>query len=72
MEYADGEEESLFDRFGFRTLSTDGKNVLLNGVPFYVRGYIRGAKAHEHSDNCKLGKRGVLSQKRGAGEKIRV
>lgn len=57
MEYADGEGESLFDRFGFRTLSTDGKNVLLNGVPFYVRGYIRGAKAHEHSDNCKLGKR---------------
>lgn len=57
MEYADGEEESLFDRFGFRTLSTDGKNVLLNGVPFYVRGYIRGAKAHEHSDNCRLGKR---------------
>ncbi|MDY3724939.1 MAG: hypothetical protein SO003_06220, partial [Candidatus Borkfalkiaceae bacterium] len=48
--------ETLSGSFGFRSLSTDGKNVCLNGTPVFIRGYIRGATAHDHSNNCGLTK----------------
>ncbi len=47
-------EESFSDRFGFRTLTADNKYLYLNGFPFYMRAYIRGAAAHEHGNNCRL------------------
>lgn len=47
-------KETAEGKFGFRTLSTNGKNVCLNGVPIFIRGYIRGATAHEHSNNAGL------------------
>ncbi len=47
IEYANGKEE-VEGRFGFRTIAQNGKNILLNGEPIFVKGYIRGAKAHEH------------------------
>ena len=46
--------EKAEGKFGFRSISTNGKNVCLNGVPIFIRGYIRGATAHEHSNNAKL------------------
>ncbi len=49
-------KETAEGKFGFRTLSTNGKNVCLNGVPIFIRGYIRGATAHEHSNNAGLSK----------------
>lgn len=52
--YADGETESICDHFGFRYISTDDKNIYVNGYPFYMRAYIRGAAAHEHENNCNL------------------
>ncbi len=52
--YANGERESLFDRFGFRYFSCDERYIYLNGYPFYMRGYIRGCAAHEHQNNCNL------------------
>lgn len=52
--YADGTTEFAEDRFGFRCLQAAGCSLFLNGVPFYVRGYIRGAAAHEHPDLCNL------------------
>lgn len=48
-----GEEEAK-GKFGFRKLSSNGKNICLNGVPVFIRGYIRGAAAHEHSNNAGL------------------
>ena len=54
VEYENGEAEELSDRFGFRYLSADDKNIYLNGYPFYMRGYIRGCAAHEHENNCNL------------------
>ncbi len=48
----DGEEIS--DRFGFRWFSCDERYIYLNGFPFYMRAYIRGAAAHEHQNNCGL------------------
>ena len=48
--------ETLSGSFGFRSLSTDGKNVCLNGTSVFIRGYIRGATAHDHSNNCGLTK----------------
>lgn len=48
--YVDGESEILNGRFGFRTLGQNGKNLLVNGKPVFVRGYIRGAKAHDHAN----------------------
>ncbi len=36
-------------RFGFSALKTEGSSaILLNGVPIYLRGYIRGIVAHDH------------------------
>lgn len=52
--YQDGETETVSDRFGFRYFETDEKYIYLNGFPFYMRAYIRGAEAHEHKNNCNL------------------
>lgn len=52
--YSDGTAEVISDRFGFRYFSTDSKYIYLNGYPFYMRAYIRGAAAHEHENNCSL------------------
>ena len=46
--------EKAEGKFGFRSISTNGKNVCLNGVPIFIRGYIRGATAHEHSNDAHL------------------
>ena len=54
LEYKGGEREELSDRFGFRYFSVDERYIYLNGYPFYMRAYIRGAAAHEHQNNCKL------------------
>ena len=54
IQYADGDREELCDRFGFRYFSVDDKNIYLNGYPFYMRAYVRGAAAHEHANNCGL------------------
>ncbi len=48
--YADGEKETLSGRFGFREIGQNGKNITINGKPVYIRGYIRGAKAHDHAN----------------------
>lgn len=53
IEY-ENETETVVGTFGFRTLTTNGKEVCLNGTPVFVRGYIRGATAHDHSNNGKL------------------
>ncbi len=45
--YADGVEVRE-GKFGFRTISHDEHNVTLNGEHIYIKGYIRGATAHEH------------------------
>ena len=54
LEYTDGTREELSDRFGFRYFSVDENYIYLNGYPFYMRAYIRGAAAHEHGNNCSL------------------
>ena len=46
--------EEASDTFGIRELSTNGKEICLNGTPVYVRGYIRGTTAHDHQNNGKL------------------
>lgn len=51
--YAEG-QEVVVGTFGFRTLTTNGKEVCLNGTPVFVRGYIRGTTAHDHANNGKL------------------
>ena len=48
------ETKTLNGTFGFRKLSINGKNVCLNDTPIFIRGYIRGATAHDHSNNCRL------------------
>ena len=48
--YADGEKEEVCGRFGFREIGQNGKNITINGKPVYIRGYIRGAKAHDHAN----------------------
>ena len=47
-------DETAKGKFGFRKLSSNGKNVCVNGTPIFIRGYIRGATAHEHSNNAGL------------------
>lgn len=42
--------------FGFRSISQNGRNVCLNGTPVFIKGYIRGAAAHDHANNCGLTK----------------
>lgn len=51
--YEDG-EEIVEGKFGFRSISSNGKEICINGTPVFVRGFIRGAAAHEHSNNCDL------------------
>lgn len=46
--------ETLSGTFGFRKISVNGRNVCLNGTPIFIRGYIRGATAHDHANNCRL------------------
>ena len=53
IEYETG-NEIIDGRFGLRLLSTDEHNIFVNGEMIYIRGDIRGAKAHEHSNNCVL------------------
>ncbi len=48
INYADGSKETEEGKFGFRTISHDEHNVTLNGEHIYIKGYIRGATAHEH------------------------
>ncbi|MBQ3493757.1 MAG: hypothetical protein IJA88_06585 [Clostridia bacterium] len=50
----DNGSEKINGTFGIRELTTNGKNVCLNGRPIFVRGYIRGIKAHDHLNNCNL------------------
>ena len=45
------DDEKVEGTFAFRTLGHNKHNVLLNNLPIFVRGYIRGATAHEHSNN---------------------
>ena len=52
--YKSGEKEKISDKFGYRYFETDEKYIYLNGFPFYMRAYIRGAAAHEHQNNCNL------------------
>ena len=52
--FENGDTEEISDRFGFRYFETDEKYIYLNGFPFYMRAYIRGAAAHEHQNNCNL------------------
>ncbi len=52
--YADGSVEEIADRFGYRTISSDERYIYLNGYPFYMRAYIRGAAAHEHGNLAGL------------------
>ena len=54
ISYQNGETEQIFDGFGYRYFSVDEKYMYLNGFPFYMRAYIRGAAAHEHQNNCAL------------------
>ncbi|MBQ8689050.1 MAG: hypothetical protein IJ515_01655 [Clostridia bacterium] len=54
VKYANGESEQICDRFGYRYIGVDEKNIYLNGFPFYMRAYIRGCAAHEHQNNCNL------------------
>ena len=51
---SENSEEELTGHFGFRTLSTNGKEICLNGTPIYIRGYIRGTTAHDHQNNARL------------------
>ena len=49
-----GQEESAEGRFAFRTVAATEHEVLLNGEPIFVKGYIRGAAVHDHSNNTSL------------------
>lgn len=51
--FENGEEEKT-GTFGFRTLSTNGKEICVNDIPVYIRGYIRGTTAHDHQNNARL------------------
>lgn len=35
-------------KFGYGDIRNHGRQVLVNGKPFYIRGYIRGIVAHDH------------------------
>ena len=48
--YSDGEQEEHCGGFGFRKIGQNGKNITINDKPVYIRGYIRGAKAHDHAN----------------------
>ncbi len=50
------DDENVIDHFGIRKLSTTKKYICVNDKPVFVRGYIRGASAHDHNNNlnCSL------------------
>ncbi len=52
-----GQAENLSGRFAFREISKNEKNILLNGKPVFIRGFIRGAKAHDHANLLNLPKK---------------
>ncbi|MFA6102016.1 MAG: glycoside hydrolase family 2 TIM barrel-domain containing protein [Victivallaceae bacterium] len=49
------ESETL--RFGYGDIAPDSDKVLVNGAPFYFRGYIRGIVAHDHPNLTGLSER---------------
>lgn len=50
ISYCGGETEVKEGKFAFRDISKNEKNILLNGKPVFIRGFIRGAKAHDHAN----------------------
>lgn len=54
MVFLDGEKECVCGKFAFREISKNEKNILLNGKPVFIRGFIRGAKAHDHANLYNL------------------
>jgi len=46
--------EVIEDTFAIRKISTNGKYVCINDTPIFIKGYIRGATAHEHSNNLNI------------------
>ena len=50
----ESKKEMVEGKFGFRKLESKEGKFYLNNLPFFMRGYIRGATAHEHSNNCNL------------------
>lgn len=46
--------EYMEGRFAFRSISTNGKEICINDKPVFIRGFIRGATAHDHQNNCQL------------------
>ncbi len=57
----DSGEDELKDRIGFRTIATQGTNILLNGKPVFLRGIsiheenpLRGARAWSEDDAKQL------------------
>ncbi len=48
------EPEKAEGVFAFRKIKSENGKFYLNGKPIFIRGYIRGATAHEHSNNCGL------------------
>lgn len=59
IKYADKDVESerAEGTFAFRKIKSENGRFYLNGKRIFIRGYIRGATAHEHSDNCGLGEK---------------
>lgn len=49
--------EGVEVRFGHTTVRSDGRSLLINGVPRYLRGCIRGIEAHDHPNLTGLSKR---------------
>lgn len=52
--FADGTIESVSDTFGMRSLAVKGRDILLNGKPFYMRAVIRGTVCHDHDNILDL------------------
>ena len=49
-DFSDGKSFKKEGKIGFRSFGQNGKNITINGKPVYIRGYIRGAKAHDHAN----------------------
>lgn len=52
-----GETETVTEKFAFRTITATSNQICLNDEPCFIRGYIRGAKAHEHENNAEISER---------------
>ena len=48
------DSEIIDGTFGFRELKHNQKNIYINNRPLFIKGYIRGAAAHEHQNNLNL------------------